>query len=258
MKQIISSDGTPIAYAVTGDGPALILVHGAGGSHVRWASILPALAAEFTVYAIDRRGRGASGDAECYAVEREFEDVAAVVDSIDRPVNLLGHSFGAICTLEASLLTENIEKLILCEPPITAPPIPDEVASRLDAKLKSDDREGVLRTFLSEYAMIPESDIARMSQAAIWPERVAAAHTLLREGLAVGPYQFDAGRFTDMSTPTLLMLGGDSPAFYRESIECIDEALPNSRITVLPGQQHVPMDTAPDLFVREVLDFLGE
>ncbi len=169
---------------------------------------------------------------------------------------MLGHSFGAICALEAPLLTNNIEKLNLCEPPVSYPPIPPEFASRLQAMLEAGDREGVLVTFYAEYASIPEEDIGQMKQSPAWPSRVAAAHTLLREGLAVGEYRFEAGQFAGMTVPTLLMLGGDSPPLYRESIERIDEALPNSRITVLPGQQHVPMDTAPDLFVREVLAFL--
>jgi pimeloyl-ACP methyl ester carboxylesterase len=253
---VTSADGTQIAYELTGSGPPLVLVHGAGGSHVRWESVLPELSAEFTVCAVDRRGRGASGDAACYCVEREFEDVVAVVEALGERVSLLGHSFGAICTLEAPLLTDNIDKLILCEPPITAPPIPEDITSRLQASLDAGDREGVLVTFLSDVAMIPEGDIERMRHTAIWPERIAAAHTLLREGLAVGSYRFDAGRFGGTEIPTLLMLGGDSPTYYRESIEQINAVLPNSRVTVLPGQQHVPMDTAPELFVREILGFL--
>jgi len=256
MQTTKSQDGTTIAYELTGSGPLLVLVHGAGSSHARWTSVLPALAAEFTVCAVDRRGRGASGDAACWAIEREFEDVAAVVDAVGEPVNLLGHSFGGICALEALLRTDNVEKLILCEPPVAFPPISDEIVARLQSSLEAGDREDVLTTFLSEVAEIPESDIAKMRQSSIWPERLAAAHTLLREGLAVGAYRLDARRFTEKATPTLLMLGGDSPAYYRQSIASLEAALPHSRVTVLPGQQHVPMDTAPDLFVREVLGFL--
>jgi len=80
--------------------------------------VLPALEERFTVYAVDRRGRGESGDSDEYAIEREFEDVVSVVDSIREPVNLLGHSYGALCSLEAALLTSNIRKLVLYEPPI--------------------------------------------------------------------------------------------------------------------------------------------
>src|SRR5215813_2457638 len=99
MEKILSKDGTPIAYQRSGAGAPLVLVHGTGGASVRWKPILPALEQHFTVYAVDRRGRGESGEAASYAIEREFEDVAAVVDSIGNEVNLLGHSFGAICAL---------------------------------------------------------------------------------------------------------------------------------------------------------------
>ena len=258
MHTITSRDGTTIAYERTGSGPPLILVHGAGGFHGRWAAVLPALSAEFTVCAIDRRGRGASGDSDRYEIEREYEDVASIVESIGEPVNLFGHSFGAICALEATLLTDRVETLILYEPPITAPSAPAEISSRLEAMLEAGDREGVLEVFLAEIARIPEAEIRQMKESPAWPARVAAAHTMLREGEAVSEYRFDAGRFAGMKVPTLLMVGGDSPALYRESVQMIDEALPESRITRLPGQQHVAMDTAPDLFARELLAFLRE
>ncbi|MCZ7544560.1 MAG: alpha/beta fold hydrolase [Anaerolineae bacterium] len=123
MEKVRSQDGTPIAYHRNGEGPPLVLVHGAIASHARWAAITPALAQRYTVYAIDRRGRGESGDAESYAMAREFEDVAAVVDAIGEGVNLLGHSFGALCALEAALLTPHVRRLIAYEPPPV--PVPE-------------------------------------------------------------------------------------------------------------------------------------
>jgi pimeloyl-ACP methyl ester carboxylesterase len=129
IETIPSKDGTLIAYQRSGEGPPLILVHGTGGSHVRWAPILSALEPHFGLYAVDRRGRGESGDAASYAIEREFEDVAALVEAIGQPVYLLGHSYGGICALEAARLTQHIRKLILYEPPITSPGIP---STRMD------------------------------------------------------------------------------------------------------------------------------
>src|SRR5208282_1202279 len=93
MEKVISKDGTPIAYQRSGTGAPLVLIHGTSGSHMRWKPVLPALETQFRVYAVDRRGRGESGDALAYAMQREFEDVAAVVDSIGDGVHLLGHSF---------------------------------------------------------------------------------------------------------------------------------------------------------------------
>jgi pimeloyl-ACP methyl ester carboxylesterase len=110
---VTTEGGTPVAYWRSGKGPPLVLVHGTAADHSRWRPVIPALEESFTVYAIDRRGRGGSGDAEDYSVEKEFEDVAAVVDSLGEPVNLLGHSYGGLLALEAALLTRNVRKLVL-------------------------------------------------------------------------------------------------------------------------------------------------
>ena len=108
-----STDGTTIAYQRSGDGPPLVLVHGTAADHRRWAPVLPALEQQFTVCAVDRRGRGGSGDTAAYAVEQEFDDIAAVVDSLGEPVHLLGHSYGALCALEAALRTRAVRTLML-------------------------------------------------------------------------------------------------------------------------------------------------
>jgi pimeloyl-ACP methyl ester carboxylesterase len=213
------------------------------------------------VYALDRRGHGESGDGPTYAIEREFEDIAAVVDSIGEPADLLGHSFGALCALEAALLTPNLRKLVLYEPGIPLPGValyPEGVIDRLQALLDAGDREGVVTTLYREVVMIPPHEIEQLRSSPAWPARVATAHTLPREARAEEGYTFDARRFKDLYTPTLLLLGGDSPRFLKQATETIDAALPNSRIAVMPGQQHTAMYTAPDLLLQEVLTFLIE
>jgi pimeloyl-ACP methyl ester carboxylesterase len=257
MNTLQSTDGTMIAYYQSGSGPPLVLVHGGTADHTRWAPVLPPLESHFTIYAIDRRGRGGSGDTEPYTIEREFEDVAAVIDSISEPVNLLGHSFGAVCALHAALLTPNIRKLILYEPP---PPgfkeSPDTLA-RMQALLDAGDRDGVISTFLLEAAGLSPQELEMMRSVPAWQGRVAAAHTILRELNSLEALSpFSEERFRQLRVPTLLLLGGDSIKLYRECIEQLHAMLPNSRITVMPGQQHVAMNTAPDLFVRDVLAFL--
>ncbi len=261
MEKIISKDGTPIAYEHSGAGPPLILVHGTAASHARWATILPTLRQHFSVYAVDRRGRGESGDANAYTIEREFEDIAAVVDSIGGQVNLLGHSYGAVCSLEAALLTRNIRKMVLYEPPMPLAGFqiyPEGIIERLQALLDAGDREGVVVTFLREVVKMPSSELALFQAQPAWSARVAAAHTIPREIRAHERYRFEPERFKDMSTPTLLLLGGESPPFMKASVEAVNAALPNSRISVMPGQQHIAMSTAPELFLREVIGFLVE
>src|SRR3712207_3567570 len=149
QESATSKDGTPIAYWRSGEGPPLVLVHGTAADHGRWAPILPAFEQRFTVCAVDRRGRGGSGDSDAYSLEREFEDVAAVVDSLGEPVNLLGHSYGALCALEATLLTRNVRKLVLYDPGIEVAGqeiYPPEVIDRLEALLEVDDRDGIVVT----------------------------------------------------------------------------------------------------------------
>ena len=261
MEKIISKDGTPITYQRSGAGDPLVLVHGTGGAAMRWTPILPALEQRFSVYAMNRRGRGGSGDSVNYAIEREFEDVAAVVDSIGKPVNLLGHSYGGICSLEAALLTHNIRKLILYEPPIPVagvPIYPEGIIARLLSLLDKDDRAGILTTFQSEVVRMPPHEIELLKTSPAWSARVAAAHTLPRELQAHERYRFTAEHFKQLGIPTLLLLGGDSPHFLKAATDTVHAALPHSRIVTMAGQQHIAMDTAPDLFVREVLAFLAE
>jgi pimeloyl-ACP methyl ester carboxylesterase len=260
METIISTDGTKIAYQRSGTGPPLVLVHGTTADHTRWSPVLSAFEQHFTVYAVDRRGRGDSGDTEPYAIEREFEDLVALVNSIEEPVFLLGHSYGALCSLEAALRTTHLRKLALYEPPIpTGIEIyPSEVVTRIQALLEAGDREGAVTTFLQDIARVPPHEMEILRSASSWPARVAAAHTILREMRGSNEYVFEPARFTGLATPALLLLGGDSPAFFKAAIEAVHAALPKSRVVVMPGQQHTAMNSAPELFIRALLQFLAE
>jgi len=261
MEHVTSKDGIPIAYERSGEGLPLVLIHGAAADHTRWTPILPKLEKHFTVYAVDRRGRGQSGDVEPYTIEREYEDVGAVVDSIPGPVNLLGHSYGALCSLEASLKTSNLRKLILYEPPIPTDVkknYPPDAVDRMNSYLHVGEREKALLIFLEEIAGIPQKEINMLRSLPSWSSRVAAAHTIPREEASVGSYVLKPQRFSHMGIPTLLLLGGDSLPFYRAAIEILKKSIPNSRVVMMPGQRHAAMDTAPELFLSKVIGFLNE
>jgi pimeloyl-ACP methyl ester carboxylesterase len=221
--------------------------------------VLPALRESFTVHAVDRRGRGASGDSETYTIEREFADVASVVDSLGEPVNLLGHSYGAICSLEAALLTKSIRRLILYEPPL---PVGLEIfrpgmIDRLQDLLNQGNREAVVTTFLREVVKVREQDLKLMqTNVSAWKGRIATAHILLREMRAIEGYSFSPERFEKLKVPTLLLLGGDSPQHMKSATKTLNRILPDSSITVMPGQQHVAMDTATQQFTTTILHFL--
>jgi pimeloyl-ACP methyl ester carboxylesterase len=257
-----SGDGTPIAFSRTGSGTPLVLVHGTGAGRGRWDhQVQPLLAERFTVYALDRRGRGASGDAQAYALSQEGDDIAAVLDRVGGAVVLLGHSWGGICALEAAGRNElagAIDALILYEPPL---PVGVEIYSpgvldRLDELLERGEREAVVTTFLTDVVRVPADELALMRSRSNWPERVAAAASLVREVRAHEHYRFEPARWERLESPTLLLLGADSPRFFGAAIETLHRALPVSTVRVLAGQQHAAMDTAPELFADEVVRFV--
>lgn len=265
MHTIRSKDGTLIAYQRSGEGPPLVLVHGAVADHTRWTPVLPFFEAHFTVCALARRGRSESGDNPVYAIEREFEDIAALVDAIasqkdsEERVDLLGHSFGAFCSLEAARLTAHLRRLILYEPPTPGlkDTLPPPIAGRLQAYLAAGQREAVISTFLLEIAGLSQEELDMLRSLPSWQGRIDAAHTILREINSLEEYGlFNPGRYQGVTVPTLLLVGGDSRAGYHAFIRELHAILPDSRVAVLPGQQHVAMNTAPEMFAGEVLAFL--
>jgi pimeloyl-ACP methyl ester carboxylesterase/alkylhydroperoxidase/carboxymuconolactone decarboxylase family protein YurZ len=259
---IKGKDGTPIGYAKGGDGPPLLLVHGTTSERSRWTPVLPSFLRKHTVYSMDRRGRGASGDAAGHRMELEFADVAAAIDSIGEQVNVVAHSYGAICALEATRLTKNIRRLVLYEPPIAAGADPqadaalEETIRMVEDRLKADDRAAALSVFYSRNLKMTDTEISAMHRLPSWPARLALAHTLPRELRSTRSYRFDAGKFRGYEVPTLLILGGDSVARYKNAIDLLHSSLAGSKLSVLAGEKHGAIDSAPDLFAATVLDFL--
>lgn len=237
----------------------MLLVHGTTADHSRWQMITPELAEHFTVYAMDRRGRGDSTDGPEYHLLREAEDVAAVVSAIGEQVLVLGHSYGAVCSLEAALLTDRIHRLVLYEPPIPTgvamypPGLPDRMQTLIDG----DQWEAALVMFFTEVVRMPDHELERFRRLPTWERRVELAPTIPREVAIDRAYRFEPARFADLRTPTLLLLGGDSPELFRRGTEVVNRAVSGSRVVVLPGQQHIAMDTNPELFLSEVIGFLA-
>src|SRR5262249_46656058 len=157
----------------------LVLVHGSGNDSRRWDSVIPFFELGFTIFAMDRRGRGESLDSDAYSIQREFEDVAALIEMVDESVNVLGHSFGAICTLGAALLTAKIHKLVLYEPPIVTPGVrtyPAELVDQLQTLVDAGDLDTVITTFMVEVTGVPAHEAAQARSLPSWSARRAAAH----------------------------------------------------------------------------------
>jgi pimeloyl-ACP methyl ester carboxylesterase len=258
-ETITAADGTRLVCWRGGEGPPLLLLHGTSADHRRWQPVLPALEERFTVYNLDRRGRGGSGDADPYALEHEFADVVAVVTAIGEPVDIIGHSYGGICALEAAALGANLRRMILYEPPINVTDVPiatPEAIERLETVLATEGPEAFVTTFMRDQVGVPPEALATMRTLPVWQARVAAAPTVPRELRAVESYRLDPARFQNVVTPTLLLLGGDSPPEMQAATYAVAAALPNAHVVVMPGQGHVAMDSATDLFLTEVFGFL--
>jgi pimeloyl-ACP methyl ester carboxylesterase len=258
----VSPDGTEIAYFSSGHGPPLVLVHGVLGDHTRWGALLPHLEDRITVHAMDRRGRGESGDHPDYDVEREFEDVAAVVDAVAEasrePVAVYGHSGGASYALGAATLTSNVARLVLYEPPVDpAALLPAGFLERLEALVAAGEAEEVVETFCREVLHMSEPQIRAYRSEPSWPARVAAAHTLPRELRAPADRLFDPRRAATLTIPVLLLEGGETPEGFKEGTRIVAGALRDARVAALDGQGHTADVLAPQLVADQLLAFLG-
>ena len=152
--------------------------------------------------------------------------------------------------------TDRLAGLILYEPPISrAGSLPASLIERMDALLAAGDREAVVSVFLGEVLGMPPEQLEAFRQTSLWEGRVAAAHTLPRELRAVNGYRFDPARAASLDLPVLILLGGDSADYFRAATESLQNGLPDARTVVMPGQQHIAMDTAPKLVADAVLEF---
>lgn len=262
--RVRSRDGTEIACWTTGAGPPLVVVHGTPADHTRWRPLLPYLEPHFTVHAIDRRGRGGSGDSSEYALEREFEDAAAVVDAVadasGQAVNVYGHSHGGIVAFGAAALTSNINTLVLYEgwhvPNPEVYSLPEGLDERMDALLAAGDRDAVVELLFRELDDMSDEDMAAFRAAPSWPGRVAAAHTITREIRDERTARLDPELALKITVPVVLVTGDKSADASRAEIESVAAALPNARILVLDGQEHVADVLEPELFAARVVPFI--
>jgi pimeloyl-ACP methyl ester carboxylesterase len=261
IETVRSKDGTSIAYERRGHGPPLVMVHGSTVDHSRWGGVVSKLAAHFSLYLIDRRGRGASGDGPVYSIEHEFEDVVAVLEATRVPAFLLAHSYGAICSLEASRLTARIAKMVLYEPPLPLPGheliFPTDLVQRLNNLLAAGNRAGVVDAFMREVIRLGEREIENMHHRSSWPVRLRAAHTIPREVAVASTYRFCAESFAHVRVPSLFLVGSRSPPYLHEATAMASAALVGSRVESLRGQGHAAMSTGPKIFLNKVLPFLG-
>ncbi|MEW6153862.1 MAG: alpha/beta hydrolase [Actinomycetota bacterium] len=254
-----SADGTAIAVWAEGSGPPLVLVHGALNDHTSDARFVAALADRVTTFAIDRRGRGGSGDGQAYAIEREFEDVAAVVDAVSgptgRPVAVWGHSFGADCAMGGAALTSRVSHLVLYEPGLGCE-IADEAIEAVEAALAAGDREGALVATLARIVELTEDEIAFVRASPGWDARLAAVPVVPREIRAERDWAYRPGQFDTITAQALVLDGTASPAAQRAATKQAAQAVPGAKLHQLEGHSHIAHRTHPAAVADLVVGFV--
>jgi pimeloyl-ACP methyl ester carboxylesterase len=267
---VTAPDGVSIAVFRSGSGgSAIVLVHGATADHTTWRTSGPLLAARHTLHAIDRRGRGASGDGapdQLYTIEREFDDLAAVVDAIAAgtggSVDVAGHSYGGRIALGAALRTANLRRVVCYE---GAPPAPGRgyqaedaaTAQRLEALVAAGDRDEALATFMRDIVGMPEPDLEAFRADPIWPRRAAAIDTTIRELRAETSTAGSLEVLGAVRQPVLQVLGGASSEPFAAATRALDARLRDGRVVTIAGARHAAHHTHPDEFVAAIEAFLG-
>lgn len=259
MQTVRSKDGTTIAFEKYGSGEPVILVGGAlnnRNSPSTGAPLAALLSASFTVYAYDRRGRGSSGDTPPYAVEREIEDLEALVREAGGSANVFGLSSGAILSLEAAARGLSIKKLAVFEPPynVSAGRPSNSHVSRVNELITSGCRGEAIEFFMTQIVEMPGEVVAHIRSSPNWAYLEQLAHTLVYDLTIVGDGAMPVERIAAIRTPTLMMLGGKSPAWMREAGEAVANALPNAQVRFLEDQNHA---AAPGALAPELMRFFN-
>lgn len=252
-----SADGTPLVARVSGSGPAMVLVHGTTNDKDAWAFVEPILAEHHRVWAFDRRGRGESGDGDEYSLEREADDVRAVLAATgdDRP-HLVGHSFGAICSLEAALAGPDLASLTIYEPPLFGERVAASVR-RTIALLHEGNPEDAALVFLPEVAGLASEELAMVrSLPDVWNRIVDVAEaTFEREAGVVDTVSGRAARYAATDAPVLHVTGGlTEHAVYPTHGELVEAGVAAEHATI-EGQRHLALVGAPVAFAEVVLAF---
>lgn len=258
-KKVTSTDGTPIAYDLLGAGQPVVVVGGATCDRAKTAGLAEELAKHFTVVNYDRRGRGESGDTEPYAVAREVEDLAALLDAVGGSAAAYGHSSGAGLVLHATAAGLPVTRAVLHEPPYSPAEMAEEsraAGAEIASLVRAGRREEVL-TYFFTMTGAPADMVAEWRAEPWWASTVALAHTLAYDSEVMGDAQGGTVPFdlaAAAKAETLVLVGGESPAWMIDTDRALAEALPAGRLRVLAGEQHV---VAPEVLVPVLVEFLG-
>lgn len=244
MQTIISKDGTKIACNKSGNGPTVILIDGAFCSmdFGPMPKLVPLLSKHFTVITYDRRARGNSTDTQPYSVEREIEDIDALAQLADGPVNLFGISSGAILAIHAAAYGLNIDKLALLEPPFVVSPLsklpPDNSQEQLSRLIKKGDRSGAVNFYLKKVIRLPAIIAFILRLTTNWAKMKANANSLPYDAAVCGNFTLPVEELSAVYTPAMVIDSTKSPQSLRSAVAATARVLPNGRQISLKGSIH--------------------
>lgn len=253
----LSPSGARIGCEVYGEGPPLLLVHGAFSDHrTNWAHVKPFLARRFTVHAMARRGRGSSDATTGHILEDEIDDAAALLRRIGAPAFVIGHSYGAHVALGAAFaLPALVRRLVLYEAPW--PHLIDAAAlAPLEDLAAARDWDGFATAFFHDVLAVPERVLSELRRTPDWLSIVADAPASLGDLRAAARHAFIPERFRTLPIPVLLQIGSESPTDFYVT-DALAAVLPDVTLCRLEGQAHEGMTTAPEQYARAVCRFLN-
>lgn len=252
MRCVTSADGTEIAYGRSGEGPPLVLIHGSGVDSEIWQLHLDRLAKYFTVYWYDRRGRGESGDSVHYSLEREADDLLALVDQTEEPVSVFGHSTGANVAYEGAKRSSQVTNLVLWEPRVPVPPHDEKPAVGPDLwsyVRNGEEREAKLQAFKRMVNTIPFDTDDFPETVARTPARTMAREIEAAESTELRPEP-------DITASVLLLDAEKSSSYFRDATKTLAEYLPHSEVRFLPDVGHTAI--TEDVAIDPVVEFLTD
>jgi len=252
LRHVTSPDGVRIACQVEGEGTPLVMVHGAGSGRWSFDLLRPHLQDRFAVWAVDRRGRGDSEDSDRYALEREFEDVAAVVREAGPGALLFGHSYGGLVAAGAAARLDGLPRLALYEGPMGGVLADEAWTARFEAQVESGERDAAVRAFMSDVGGYSDAEIDAMDGTPAWEARLEASPTVPRELRAERAVGIEDLRLGEFAVPTLVLVGSESPSWAKRSTEAFAAAIPGAELHTLEGHGHGAAVSGPELLAAEL------
>jgi len=257
METVTSKDGTALAFDRLGQGPPVVLVCGGSVDRMADAAIAQELSSDFTVLNYDRRGRGDSGDTPPYAIEREVEDIEAVIDAAGGSAHLWGSSSGAVLAMIATASGAQVDKLALWEPPFildeNARPPSDQV-EQYERMIAEGRRGDAAEYFMTKVVGMPPEFVADARTQPWWAGQEAVAHTLAYDARIMGDYSIPTQTAASVKVPTLVLAGGADMPFMRETAQALADAIPDGEVRFLDGQGH---NVDPTVLAPALKEFLS-